>query len=130
MTRLLTGAFAAGVLGAVAIVGAQNAYDPSKSDSVTGCLRPAADKPGAFVVADATAKRGADAKSASQAVGTSGTAKKTYAVRGVIPPGVNLSSHVSHKVELLGAITESTEKDTKTEVINMHTFKMVGTACP
>lgn len=133
MTRLLTGSFAAAVLCAGAIVGAQtrppaapkapNTYDPSKTDTVVGCLRPGT-MTGTFVVADAIAMKGAPGTVTP--VGTSGAPKKTYTIRGIIPPGTDLNKLVNHKVEVAGTIGES---DDKTPNVNMHTFKSIAAKC-
>ena len=132
MTRALFVSCA--VVGAVAIVGAQgnagraggaapapgavpDTYDPSKTQTISGCLKPAATS-GQFMVADATVVKGAGA-----AVGTSGAAKKNYTITGVIPPGVKLQTHVNHKVELAGTILANGN-------FEMENLKMISATCP
>jgi hypothetical protein len=66
---------------------------------------------GQFMVADATITKG----------GSGGT-KKNYTIGGVLPPRLNLQSHVNHKVELEGTIGEG-------DKFSMHTFKMVSANC-
>jgi hypothetical protein len=46
---------------------------------------------------------------------------------GIVPPGVNLSQHVNHKVEVAGTISESADKSMN---VSMHSFKMVAATCP
>lgn len=98
-----------------------NPYDPSKIDTVVGCLR-TGERAGTFVVADATVTKGVPGtKPASQ----SGTAKATYTLRGQIPPGMNLTKHVDHKVEIVGA----TAVEDKVQIVNMYMFKEVAATC-
>jgi hypothetical protein len=66
---------------------------------------------GQFMVADAMMTKGG------------GGDKKTYTIGGVIPPGVNLQSHLNHKVELSGNVIGG-------DKFSMHTFKMVSAKCP
>ena len=87
-------------------------YDPSKTQIVRGCLKPAATS-GMFSLADAVeVKAGAESGS-----------KKTYAIVGVIPPSVKLKDHVNHKVELSGTIADGGK-------FNVFNFKMLSTTCP
>ena len=117
------------VVGAVAVAGAQqrgggaanapaaapapapNTYDPSKTQTISGCLKPAA-MAGQFMVADAMITKG----------GAGGT-KKNYTISGVLPPRLNLQSHVNHKVELEGTVGDG-------DKFSMHNFKMVSPTCP
>jgi hypothetical protein len=92
-----------------------NTYDPSKSQTVVGCLRSGTQN-GQFLLADATTSN------ATGTVGTSGTAKKTYSIAGVIPPGIKLQSHVNHKVELTGSMTGG-------DKFEMERFKMLSSTC-
>lgn len=85
-------------------------YDPSKTQTLTGCLKPGEIR-GSFVLADAV-----EAKMPS--------VKGTYALVGVVPAGVKLESHVNHKVEVAGTVGEGSSK-----TLNMHTFKMVADKC-
>lgn len=126
MRSLTVGSFVAlaGSLGLAVVLGAQappqsssrppDTYDPSKTHVVTGCLK-AAEKDGDFVLAD-----GVDGKA--------GPAKATYALIGVVPPGVRLKSHVSHKVEISGSIGENSSQPAG-KTLNMETFKMVAEKC-
>ena len=84
----------------------------SKTQTLTGCLRPAV-KEGDYLLADAV-----DPKA-------SGASKSSYALIGVVPPGVRLKNHVNHKVEISGSVGEDTAKRT----LNMETFKMVADKC-
>lgn len=131
MTRVLVASFAVVAL-SVVFLSAQ-AQNPSsgqpartQTQTVTGCLKTAA-TPGTFELANAT-----EVKPAGSPTGTSGAAaasKKTYAIVGIIPPGVNLSQHVNHKVELAGVPVDPALAG-NTPKFNMHTFKMVAAACP
>jgi hypothetical protein len=89
-----------------------NTYDPSKTQIVRGCLKPATTA-GMFMVADA----------AEVKAGTPSASKQTYTIVGVIPPSVKLKDHLNHKVELTGTILEGGKFD-------MADFKMVSTTCP
>jgi hypothetical protein len=132
MSRLFTGSFAAVLVGVAALAAAQtqsrtpvkgaNTYDPSKTDVVVGCLRPGTIA-GSFVLAEATVTK---AGSTEKPVGTSGAAKKSYMLGGIVPPGTDLSKHVNHKVEVAGTVSESADSAS----VSMHTFKMVNQTCP
>ncbi len=87
-------------------------YDPSKTQTLTGCLRPG-DIKGSFVLADAVE-------------GKAGASKATYSLVGVVPAGVKLESHVNHKVEVAGAVGEGSAPS---KTLNMHTFKMLADKC-
>lgn len=113
----------AGSLGLAVVLNAQppaqsssrppDTYDPSKTHVVTGCLKPA-QKEGDFVLADAVD-------------GKAGATKATYALIGVVPPGVRLKNHLNHKVEISGSIGETSTQAGKT--LNMEAFKMVAEKC-
>ena len=90
---------------------APNTYDPSKTQTISGCLKQGA-MAGQFMVADAMITKG----------GAGGT-KKNYTISGVLPPKLNLQSHMNHKVELEGTIGEG-------DRFSMHNFKMVSPTCP
>jgi hypothetical protein len=92
-----------------------NTYDPSKTQIVRGCLKPATTA-GMFVVADAVEVKAGQAESPS-------APKQTYAIVGVIPPSVKLKDHVNHKVELSGSIIDGGKFD-------VADFKMVSPKCP
>lgn len=131
MTRMLVASFAVASLCTV-VRGAQaqnkSSSEPTRTQTqtVTGCLKTAA-TPGTFELANAT-----ETKPAGSPAGTSGAAaasKGTYAIVGIVPPGVNLSQHVNHKVELTGVPGDPALAG-KTPKFNMHTFKMVAATCP
>ena len=116
----LTATFVVGFGVAVVLAGGQAAkgpakpsdtYDPSKTQTLTGCLKPG-DIKGSFVLAEA-------------AEGKAAGSKATYALVGVVPAGVKLETHVNHKVEVAGTIGEGAPAKT----VNMHTFKMVADKC-
>lgn len=88
-------------------------YDPSKTQTLTGCLKPG-DIKGSFVLADAVEGK------------AGGASKATYSLVGVVPAGVKLESHVNHKVEVAGAVGEASASS---KTLNMHTFKMVADRC-
>ena len=106
MKCVIVGSFIAfaGSLGLAVVLGAQtpgssrppDTYDASKTQTLTGCLRPAV-KEGDYLLADAV-----DPKA-------SGASKSSYALIGVVPPGVRLKNHVNHKVEVSGAVGEASE---------------------
>jgi hypothetical protein len=49
--------------------------------------------------------------------------KMSYTVAGVIPAGLHLLSHLNHKIQLAGSITDGTR-------FSMEQFKMVSQSCP
>lgn len=130
MTRVLVAGFA--VVFLCTVVSGAQARNQSSSEqtrtqtqTVLGCLKTAA-TPGTFELANAT-----EVKPAGSPTGTSGAAaasKKTYAIVGIIPPGVNLSQHVNHKVELAGVPVDPALAG-NTPKFNMHSFKMVAATC-
>lgn len=130
MTRVLAAGFA--VVSLCTVVSGAQARNQSSSEqtrtqtqTVSGCLKTAA-TPGTFELANAT-----EAKPGGGPTGTSGGAaasKKVYAIVGIIPPGVNLSQHVNHKVELAGVPVDPALAG-NTPKFNMHTFKMVAATC-
>jgi hypothetical protein len=93
--------------------GARVSYesDPAKTQTVRGCLKPAATA-GFFAVTDAVEVKG----------GAESGSKQTYTIVGVIPPNVKLKDHVNHKVELAGNIIEGGKFD-------LADFKMVSATC-
>jgi hypothetical protein len=93
----------------------RNTYDPNKTQTISGCLRPASTNR-QFLVTDATVVKGSNS-----AVGTSGTAKKSYT--GVIPPGLKLQTQVNHRVELAGTILDN-------GMFEMESLKMISATCP
>ncbi len=130
MARMLAVSFAAAVVCTVAILGAQGSGQgtgrkggstiPLASALVlSGCVKAGA-TPGQFNLADATevAKSGADAT------------KKTYAIKGLLPPGVNLTQHLNHKVELTGTMGDPALAKGNMSEFNVTDFKMIAATCP
>lgn len=128
MIRVITGGFVVAVLGAVTVVGAQSSAQPGQQiarqpeTTLSGCLK-AGSAPSTFVL-----EEGAVVKQESNAAST-GTAKRTYRLIGMVPPGVDLSRHLNHKVEVVGTITEPAPNETRSPSINMFKFQEVASAC-
>ena len=130
MARMLAVSFAAAVVCTVAILGAQGSGQgtgrkggstiPLASTLVlSGCVKAGA-TPGQFNLADATEV----AKSGEAAT------KKTYAIKGLMPPGVNLTQHLNHKVELTGTMGDPALAKGNMSEFNVTDFKMIAATCP
>ena len=137
MIRVISGSLAVAVLGAVTVVGAQSSAQPVQqltrkpATTVSGCLK-AGSTPGTFVLEEGTVVKqesNAAVQPASRPTGTAGTAKGTYRLVGIVPPGVDLSKLLNHKVEVVGPVTEPAPNETRPPNINMHTFKDVASTC-
>jgi hypothetical protein len=89
-------------------------FDPSKNHVLVGCLKQASN--GGYTLADAAEVKPGTAPSTS-------SMKKDYTLAGVIPPSLKLQTHLNHKVQLSGSITDGTK-------FNMAQFKMVSATCP
>ena len=137
MTRRLAASFAMAAL-STALLRAQApakpasaVIEPVKTQTVTGCLKTSAATPGRYELTDATEATIVDGKAESKPKGTTGSAaaKKTYGVVGIVPPGVDLSKHVSHKVELSGAVVDPALVGDALK-FDMHSLKMIAATCP
>ncbi len=131
MAHMLAVTFAAAVVCTVAILGAQGSGQGTGQKggstiplaptlTLSGCVKPGA-TPGQFNLADATevAKSGAAAAT-----------KKTYAIKGLMPPGVNLTQHMNHKVELTGTMGDPALAKGNMSEFNVTDFKMIAATCP
>lgn len=121
-------AIAAGILGAVATLGAQAPSQKSSADppttqpaiqqpppqpketkpnevTMSGCLKPGA-SPGSFILADAGMAPAMPAGQSAPAAakGTTGSTKR-YDL--VAKPGEDLTKHLNHKVEVTGTVSAS-----------------------
>ena len=92
-------------------------YEPARGTSIViGCLQ-AGESGGFMLVGTVSDEEGAAAGE-----------KAAYDIRGVIPPGVRLSSHVGHRVEVTGAIVEAPQPDDRPQM-HMHAFEHLAAEC-
>lgn len=156
MVRVLTGTFAAAMLGAVTIVGAQQPAAPqapqkpaeqtdrearpqgdAKTMTITGCVRPGA-AADSFVLAESSAAAApAPAPGAAPGAKPAGTtgATKSYAL--VAKAGDDLSKHVNHKIEVTGTVSAAPPASSASpaaaiqpkEALNVQSIKMVAANC-
>lgn len=118
MTRAATVVFALALPGLLmGAIWAQE-YEPATGTSlIVGCLQANDQSGGYTLVGKVSVEEGAEAGE-----------ETTYDIRGVIPPGVRLSSHVGHRVRVEGAIGEAASADDR-PVMHMHTFEHVAAEC-
>ena len=132
MTRMLAVSFAAAVVSTVAILGAQGSGQGTGQKggstiplvptlTLSGCVKPAATS-GQFTLADAT--------EVAANSGAAAATQKTYAISGLLPPGVNLGQHVNHKVELTGSMVDPALAKGTMPQFNVTDFKMIAATCP
>ena len=148
MRSVFTGTLAAAVLGAVALVGAQQpsaapqapdkpagqaerSQSDAKTQTITGCIQKGAG-PDSFILAEAgtgAAAPAPGAKPGEKPAGTSG-ATKSYAL--MAKPSEDLSKHVGHKVEITGTVSaaSSPAPGSPKESLNVQSVKMVAASCP
>ncbi len=92
-------------------------YDSATGTSIViGCLQ-ASESGGFTLVGTVSVEEGAEPGE-----------KTAYDIRGVIPPGVRLSSHVGHQVEVTGAIVDASEPDERPQM-HMHAFEHLAAEC-
>jgi hypothetical protein len=98
--------------------------------TLSGCLKPGS-TPNTFVLEGAVVKQAPTAavQTASRSTDTSGAAKRSYALTGMVPPGVNLSTHANQEVEVVGVVFEPPSGEKKDPKMNMRTFKQIAPTC-
>ena len=100
----------------VSATGAQE-YAPAADTSVViGCLQTDSQSGGFTLVGRVSDGEGEEGE------------KTNYGVRGVVPPGVDLSSHVGHRVQVAGAIVDGSSPDER-PAVHMHSFEHVAAEC-
>ena len=144
MVRVFTGAFAAAMLGAVTMVGAQQPAAPqkpaeqaerdAKTTTITGCVKPGT-AANSFVIEEISASAAkAPAEPGARPAGTSGVSK-SYAL--MAKPGEDLSKHVNHKIEVTGTVSPAAPSAAPSpasssqpkETLNVQSIKMVAATC-
>jgi hypothetical protein len=148
MGRVFIGTFAAALLAAVALVGAQQppaapqkpAEQKSPSDAktrtITGCIEKGAGAD-SFILAEASTgpAPAPGAKPGEKPAGTTG-ATKSYAL--MAKPSEDLSKHVGHRVEITGTVSTAPPAASPApgastqpkEALNVQSLKMVSATCP
>lgn len=155
MRRVFTGTLVAAMLGAVALVGAQQPSAPqkpgdvpgevrseaksqidAKTQTITGCIQKGAG-PDSFILAEAgtgAAAPAPGAKPGEKPAGTSG-ATKSYAL--MAKPSEDLSKHVGHRVEITGTVAPAppaaagapAASTLPKEALAVQSVKMVSASC-
>jgi hypothetical protein len=160
MGRVFIGTFAAALLAAVALVGAQQptpagqqpavggqqppaapqkpaeqkSPSEAKTQTITGCIEKGAGAD-SFILAEASTGPAPGAKPGEKPAGTTG-ATKSYAL--MAKPSEDLSKHVGHRVEITGTVSAAPPAASPApgastqpkETLNVQSLKMVSTACP
>ena len=125
MDHRLMGVVGAAVITATAAIAAQAPSQQPRPtpQTITGCLQKG--NAGAFVL-DAGNTRTPAVVQASSDTWSGG---KSYALIGVIPPGLKLVDHVNQRVEVTGVIGEPFMKASPLPTLSMQNVKLVGGSC-
>ena len=117
MIRAATVTFALALPGLLmGAIWAQEYESASDTSVVIGCLQ--AEESGGYALVGKV----------SDGEGGGEGEETAYDLRGVVPPGVRLSSHVGHRVEVMGPIVEASSPDGRPEM-HMHTFEHLAADC-
>ena len=125
MDHRLMGVIGAAVITATAATAAQAPSQQPRPtpQTITGCLQKG--NAGAFVLDAGTTRTPAVVQASSDSSGGG----KSYALIGVIPPGLKLAEHVSQRVEVTGLIGEPFTKASPLPTLSMQNVKLVGGSC-
>jgi gas vesicle protein len=130
MDRRFIGVLIGAVVTAAATMGAQAPSQQSPArHTVTGCLQKG--DSGGFVLTAAGDEKSAAAGQTANASGavTGSSIKQTYALIGVVPPGLKLGELVNKKIEVVGLMGDSASKDAQRQTLTMQSVKPLTGSC-